>query len=131
MLDSSANNSIDWGEFSTFILLGGEQKSKENQEGYENKEFSSQCYSLQTDMIHLHKEMISKIIPVTPSFYYTAAKDNTVRMWDSNSLEFRGILHTSHSLITDILYISSLNQLFISSVDRRFVVMSLFFFNIM
>eukprot|EP01012_Entosiphon_sulcatum_P043513 TRINITY_DN5785_c0_g1_i1.p1 TRINITY_DN5785_c0_g1~~TRINITY_DN5785_c0_g1_i1.p1 ORF type:complete len:1237 (+),score=171.78 TRINITY_DN5785_c0_g1_i1:705-4415(+) len=115
-IDFNANGYVDWSEFSTYVLLEGQQGQLQDGVKYEYVKTSLHM----TNRPELwHRDMVTTLL-VHPRLnrYYTCSRDGMVKMWNSGTLKFEGILHNAGAWCTDACLSKSGNRIMVTSVDR-------------
>lgn len=116
-IDANANGSIDWDEFSMYLLLGSLSKQQEHQSMfYVKQDYPEKPIPLQ----FRHKDLIQKIVPDT-KYLYTYGLEGSVRKWDRDTLTFVEIIYeTRPQSIIDMILVEEKNstKLVILGLDR-------------
>eukprot|EP01065_Artemidia_motanka_P040445 TRINITY_DN5079_c0_g1_i2.p1 TRINITY_DN5079_c0_g1~~TRINITY_DN5079_c0_g1_i2.p1 ORF type:complete len:1516 (+),score=483.91 TRINITY_DN5079_c0_g1_i2:49-4548(+) len=119
-IDANANGSVDWDEFSTYILLEGQQRILKDTV---QAEYIGQRSALSSTSTH-HTDMITQIL-VHPrnGRYYSCSRDGTVKAWRAGSLEHERIIYNGGSWVTDACLMKGTNRLMVCCADRTLVVL--------
>eukprot|EP01062_Namystynia_karyoxenos_P007408 TRINITY_DN1260_c0_g1_i2.p1 TRINITY_DN1260_c0_g1~~TRINITY_DN1260_c0_g1_i2.p1 ORF type:complete len:1461 (+),score=170.27 TRINITY_DN1260_c0_g1_i2:52-4434(+) len=83
-IDANANGSVDWDEFSSYVLLDGQQKTQieERKAG-----FCTTCDQPQPPVQSYHQDSISMCLvhPRAPR-YFTCGRDGAIKVWNSQTI---------------------------------------------
>uniref|UniRef100_A0A7S1IYZ1 EF-hand domain-containing protein n=1 Tax=Eutreptiella gymnastica TaxID=73025 RepID=A0A7S1IYZ1_9EUGL len=118
-IDANANGSIDWDEFSTYLLLEGEQaKSQE----IARTEYIPLAVP-QKPREHLHSDMISRMLvhPRTGK-YYSFSRDGSAKIWSATTSAMERIFHIGTSWVTDACWLKNQSKILLSTMDRKFYI---------
>eukprot|EP01062_Namystynia_karyoxenos_P078691 TRINITY_DN8152_c0_g1_i1.p1 TRINITY_DN8152_c0_g1~~TRINITY_DN8152_c0_g1_i1.p1 ORF type:complete len:1682 (+),score=269.38 TRINITY_DN8152_c0_g1_i1:85-5046(+) len=120
-IDANANGSVDWDEFSTYILLEGQQRLMKDIVQAEYIE--GRIRASNQKAVH-HAELITGIL-VHPrnGRYYTCSKDGMVKAWRANTLEHERVIYNGGSWVTDACLMKGGNRLMLACANRTLVVL--------
>ncbi|KAJ9449478.1 hypothetical protein DIPPA_24523 [Diplonema papillatum] len=126
-VDANANGFVDWDEFSSYILLSGEQRQHENNI---NAQYIRQpctgdgaTASSTSRLSSRHPDYHST--PATCVLcnqrngkYYTTGRDGTVKAWTGGSLALEQTLSLGCSWITDAVFMRNETRLAVCTMDK-------------
>ena len=120
-IDANANGSVDWNEFSTYILLEAQQRILKDTV---QTEYIIQHFPSAKKKDDHHRDMIGLIL-VHPrnSKYYSFSRDGTIKVWRSRDMESERILYNGGSLITDACFMKGAHRLMVCCADRKICVL--------
>eukprot|EP01063_Lacrimia_lanifica_P005751 TRINITY_DN13485_c0_g1_i1.p1 TRINITY_DN13485_c0_g1~~TRINITY_DN13485_c0_g1_i1.p1 ORF type:complete len:1502 (+),score=533.36 TRINITY_DN13485_c0_g1_i1:41-4546(+) len=114
-IDENADGRIDWDEFSAFL-------SKQCQRTINRAKpslYATKCIGTPNPPLPLLHAINEIACNSALKELYTAASDGTVRIWDSNTLHHKGVLHYGNgSLVHTLKYMPQTNQLIVGQHDR-------------
>ena len=126
-IDANADNTVDWDEFSSFILLEGiaSDKAREAMDGVE--------YVLCTDgprgvvgaPVDKHKDMCTAVMRFQKGDQYaTASRDGTIRVWAHDDAKHGVLTHrktarTGGAYIVDAALLPASQRMLIACADRK------------
>ena len=130
-IDANSDGSVDWDEFTNYMLLETQAASDMSDRSYQVKyqdAFDKNLGPVWVDPnpkpVH-HRDMISGMLPIPKQEkFVTYSRDGTVRVWHAGTLAHQRTLRvvhdgrTSTSQVTDCKYFSQTNRLVVSSIDR-------------
>eukprot|EP01062_Namystynia_karyoxenos_P078692 TRINITY_DN8152_c0_g1_i2.p1 TRINITY_DN8152_c0_g1~~TRINITY_DN8152_c0_g1_i2.p1 ORF type:complete len:1695 (+),score=441.43 TRINITY_DN8152_c0_g1_i2:95-5086(+) len=119
-IDANANGSVDWDEFSTYILLEGQQRILKDTVQAEYIEQRAAC----PQKGQLHTDMITQIV-VHPRIdrYYTCSRDGMVKAWRASTLEHERVLYNGSAWVTDACLMKGGMRLLLACADRKLIVL--------
>ena len=130
-IDANSDGSVDWDEFTNYMLLETQAASDMSDRSYQVKyqdAFDKNLGPVWVDpnpkSVH-HRDMISGMLPIPKQEkFVTHSRDGTVRVWHAGTLAHQRTLRVVHdgrvstSQVTDCKYFSQTNRLVVSSIDR-------------
>eukprot|EP01065_Artemidia_motanka_P024935 TRINITY_DN29865_c0_g1_i1.p1 TRINITY_DN29865_c0_g1~~TRINITY_DN29865_c0_g1_i1.p1 ORF type:complete len:1608 (+),score=561.90 TRINITY_DN29865_c0_g1_i1:63-4826(+) len=130
-IDANANGTVDWDEFSNFLLLNQAIASREGKPSVEPdssydedyREGDAEAIAAQGKFVD-HTDTVTRIL-VHPRYprYVTAGQDGTVKYWHSTSLTHERTIHNGTVWVSDLLYTpphapSPNDHIIVASLDR-------------
>eukprot|EP00755_Sulcionema_specki_P020988 Sspe_Gene.12869::Locus_4412_Transcript_1_1_Confidence_1.000_Length_3569::g.12869::m.12869 len=121
-IDANANGVIDWDEFSTYVLLSGEQKNHDDAAKalyLPPGEAADRSHGLPSGLPPGHHNgMVTRLLVHRNGMYYTCSKDGTVRVWNSETQSHMQTIPCCKGWINDGVFLKGGTKLAVCGMDR-------------
>eukprot|EP01012_Entosiphon_sulcatum_P039997 TRINITY_DN53619_c0_g1_i1.p1 TRINITY_DN53619_c0_g1~~TRINITY_DN53619_c0_g1_i1.p1 ORF type:complete len:1158 (-),score=109.58 TRINITY_DN53619_c0_g1_i1:4-3477(-) len=116
-IDANANGSVDWDEFSSYLLLEAQKEQTQSEVQQQDYIFSGPPPG---DLEYAHSDMVTALL-VHPrnGKCYTTARDGVVKMWNANTLNWEKNIQATGVWITDACWMRNHTKIVTASIDRR------------
>ena len=117
-IDANCDNSIDWDEFSSYMLLENEVATvlRENELLTMYEEPSTRDESTEPNS---HRDVVSRMLHVSQGDrVITAGRDGSIKVWSGKDQSHIKTIKVSNSWVTDVCYMPRLSKLASCSFNR-------------
>jgi len=128
-IDHNCDGSVDWTEYTEFMLLQDREKLR-MQANEERWRYAQTCIPRPADLNVQHSKSITKVKLIKElSFHATCSEDSTVRFWHAASGRFSRVLRvparnrgTQPPHVYDVVYMSASRKFAVASADRTITI---------
>ena len=118
-IDADSNGTIDWDEFTNFMLLENQAASDMSDRSYSER-LQETGGPVEPNPKHLHhRDMMDGILQVPKlDRLFTHSRDGTVRVWNGQTLAHQKTLKVSDAWVTGTCHFASSGRVAVSTMDR-------------
>ena len=117
-IDANSDGSVDWDEFTNFMLLENQAAADMSDRSYSEKLQEQSPPDPNPKHLH-HKDMMDGILQLPKlEKLFTHSRDGTVRVWNATTHQHLKTLRVSESWVTNTCYFEQSNRVAVASIDR-------------
>jgi len=117
-IDANSDGSVDWDEFTNFMLLENQAASDMSDRSYSERLQETDPKIDHTAKHHYHRDMMDGILQPQGGNLFTHSRDGTVRVWNAGTLSHMKTLRVSDSWVTNTCHFEQSNRIGVASIDR-------------
>eukprot|EP01063_Lacrimia_lanifica_P033008 TRINITY_DN5765_c0_g1_i1.p1 TRINITY_DN5765_c0_g1~~TRINITY_DN5765_c0_g1_i1.p1 ORF type:complete len:1429 (+),score=429.72 TRINITY_DN5765_c0_g1_i1:89-4288(+) len=120
-VDANANGSVDWDEFSSFVLQSGQQRKQgqgRNMTYIKPERADGQRRTAYRNPDHHSGPTTAILCSSRGGKYYTCGRDGYVKVWQSGTLELEQSLYCGGRWATDAVFLKNESRLAVCSMDK-------------
>jgi len=118
-IDANSDGTVDWDEFTNFMLLENENAGERNQaEGSATLSELDPRNDPNPKSLH-HRDMMDSIMEVPKvERLFTSSRDGTLRVWKADTMQHVKTVRVSDSWVTSMTHFPQSNRIAVASMDR-------------